>query len=314
MKTQCPHCNTNFSVSDDFLNKKAKCSNCKQVFTVNPIQETATTNKTDKKELPLGSASNPVHTTVMEMRKSISGIGIASLVLGIIACISCWIPFVGCLVVPIGLIGLLLGIIGFLVSLFGRRSGCGLPLSGAFVSLLSVIIAISVTGAMSTAVEEITKKAVLAKNNQVNSSSPQKTEKTDLSDSNSNTVKKTPVSKNDVQDYVNKIQIYDLSAKYFESFGGKKSGVEFKVKNLGDKTITELKIVVFFKDKNNATISEEDFFPINTESFSAEFRKPLKPGYIWTMPEGKFLPAESVPNEWQEGNVSISIADIKFEK
>ncbi len=309
MKTQCPHCNTKFSVSDNFLNKQAKCSNCKQVFTINTVQETAVADKPNKEEPPLGSASNPVHTTVTEIRKSISGMGIASLVLGIIACISCWIPFVGCLVVPIGLIGLLLGIIGFFVSLLGRRSGCGLPLSGAFVSLLSVIIAIFVTS-VPLAAMEMAKKDVLAKNNRVNPISPQKN---DLSNSNSDTVKRMPVSKNDVQDYVSKIQIYDFSARYFESFRGKEAGVQFKIKNLGNKTITELKVIVFFKDKNNTTISEEDFFPINTESFSAEFRKPLKPGYIWTMPEGKFLPAESVPNEWQEGNVSISIADIKFE-
>ncbi|MBU0534125.1 MAG: DUF4190 domain-containing protein [Candidatus Omnitrophica bacterium] len=73
------------------------------------------------------------------------GLGVASLVLGILACLTCWIPFLGILGIPLALIGILLGAIGVLVG-FVQKTGKGLPFSGIIVSIVSIIIAFSVIG------------------------------------------------------------------------------------------------------------------------------------------------------------------------
>lgn len=39
MKTQCPHCNQKYDVSDDFNGQVVECSHCKQEFFVETYQE-----------------------------------------------------------------------------------------------------------------------------------------------------------------------------------------------------------------------------------------------------------------------------------
>ena len=79
--------------------------------------------------------------------KATSGFGIAALVLGIFACLTCWIPFIGVVGMPLAVLGLLFGGIGILTSLIGRRSGVGMPMAGSVVCVVSLIVAISMTGA-----------------------------------------------------------------------------------------------------------------------------------------------------------------------
>jgi subtilase family serine protease/DNA-directed RNA polymerase subunit RPC12/RpoP len=113
-----------------------------------------------------------------------------------------------------------------------------------------------------------------------------------------------------------KLVLYDFKAKYFEGIlTGRTPGVVFKIKNNGDKTITELEVTVYFKDKNDNVIAEENYHPITKGriSFSDDSNKPLKPGYIYQLPSDKFLQAKSVASEWKEGNAFAKITDVKFE-
>jgi hypothetical protein len=87
-----------------------------------------------------------MHQTVVKAQKGTSGLGIASLVLGIIAAIVCWIPFLGLLSLPVAAIGLFLGLLGFLVSLIGGRSGAGMPLAGLLLCGTAIAITIVTTG------------------------------------------------------------------------------------------------------------------------------------------------------------------------
>ncbi len=73
--------------------------------------------------------------------KRLNPFGVVSIVLGIIASLSCWIPFVGCLVIPIGLLGVLFGLIGALFSLVTGRWGAGFPFAGTVVCLIAVYVA-----------------------------------------------------------------------------------------------------------------------------------------------------------------------------
>ncbi len=74
--------------------------------------------------------------------KSVNGLGVAALVLGIGAASVCWIPLVGVIAVPTAVLGLLFGVIGLMASLVGGKSGAGLPISGCVVCAVALILGI----------------------------------------------------------------------------------------------------------------------------------------------------------------------------
>jgi hypothetical protein len=117
------------------------------------------------------------------------------------------------------------------------------------------------------------------------------------------------------QAYIDKVKLYDFTAKYFSTYlDGKTPGVTFKIKNDGDKTLTNVKVTVYFKDASNNIIAEDDYRLVLASEYSFGDNKPLKPNYIWQMEQGKFYTAKSVPSEWQEGNAVAKITDIEFEE
>jgi putative nucleic acid binding protein len=78
--------------------------------------------------------------------KGLSGLGIAALVLGIIALPFSWVPFCGLAAVPVAGVGLILAVVGFIVSKTGGRSGVGMPVAGGVVCLLGILAPIVTTG------------------------------------------------------------------------------------------------------------------------------------------------------------------------
>lgn len=118
----------------------------------------------------------------------------------------------------------------------------------------------------------------------------------------------------DKQAYVNNIELYDLKGKYYESLlDGKVPGVDFKLRNKGNRTLKEVEVTVYFKDKDGNVIAEQQYHPVLMSSYSfGDNNKPLKPNYIWQMEQGRFYQAKSVPSEWQAGAVSAKITDIEF--
>jgi len=119
----------------------------------------------------------------------------------------------------------------------------------------------------------------------------------------------------DKQEYLSKVELYDFEARYFEAIlDGKTPGVSFKLRNNGNRSLSKVKVTVFFRDRNNNVIYEDYWLPVSSSSWSSDSNKPLKPNYIWQMERGKFYPAKSVPDEWQEGNAVARITDIEFEK
>ncbi|MEZ5462328.1 hypothetical protein [Dokdonella sp.] len=116
-------------------------------------------------------------------------------------------------------------------------------------------------------------------------------------------------------EYATKLKIYDWTAKYHSSLtDGRIPGVTFKIKNEGDKTVSELKVVVYFQDAEGNTIAEEEFYPILDGTFSVSRNNgPLKPGYVWQQEPNRFFAAKQVPSEWKEGATTVAIAEVKFE-
>jgi hypothetical protein len=82
-----------------------------------------------------------------------NSLGVAALVLGIIAFLICWIPFVNLLGMPLSALGLLLGLIGVLVALTRKGTGIGYPIAGSAVSGLALFIAIVITGAFASGIK-----------------------------------------------------------------------------------------------------------------------------------------------------------------
>lgn len=92
----------------------------------------------------MAAAPTTVNVNLRE-RRAINGLGVAALVLGIIASLTCWIPIVGLLGIPLAVIGIILGIIGFLIALIGRKSGVGMSVSGCIVCIVAIVIAVAMS-------------------------------------------------------------------------------------------------------------------------------------------------------------------------
>ena len=110
------------------------------------------------------------------------------------------------------------------------------------------------------------------------------------------------------------LKVYDLRAKYYDSMlDGRVPGVDFKVKNSGDRTLSKVTVRVVFQDKDGKPIAEEDFYPVLvTSSGFGDDNRPLRPNYIWQQESGKFYSAKSVPNEWQAGRATATITEVEF--
>jgi len=170
-------CGKTIKLRDEYAGKKGKCPECKSVLTV-PAAEaqlpaepppTPTPQHYEPAPQPVVVHATPLtHTVntqvVVTPSKSVSGLGIAALVLGIISCLMCWIPFLGLIIIPLALLGIVFGIIGAIVSLAGRRSSIGMPVAGCVVCVVALIVAILSTGRAAAAIDEAIKESEAMKN------------------------------------------------------------------------------------------------------------------------------------------------------
>jgi hypothetical protein len=110
------------------------------------------------------------------------------------------------------------------------------------------------------------------------------------------------------------LELYDFQAKYYETrLEGRVPGVDFKLRNNGERTLETVEVVVYFED--GYVIAEEDFIPVLVTEYSfGSDNKPFKPGYIWQQERGKFYTAKSVPSEWKEGAATAEVTSVRFEQ
>ncbi|RPF72150.1 hypothetical protein [Aurantiacibacter spongiae] len=111
------------------------------------------------------------------------------------------------------------------------------------------------------------------------------------------------------------LRLYEFEAKYYDSMlDGRTPGVDFKIKNEGDRTINSLTVKVVFYDADDQPIAEELYYPVNVGGFSmGNEDRPLRPNYIWQQESDRFYTAKNVPSEWSEGNARATITDIEFD-
>jgi hypothetical protein len=113
--------------------------------------------------------------------------------------------------------------------------------------------------------------------------------------------------------YLSQVQLYDLSGKYYSTYRhDRMPGVDFKLKNMGDRSLDEVEVTVYFEDVEGSVIHEDSFHPVLVTKYSIRDSKPLKPNYVWQMEKGKFYMSKAVPEEWKEGDLTAQITDIRF--
>jgi hypothetical protein len=116
--------------------------------------------------------------------------------------------------------------------------------------------------------------------------------------------------------YIEKVTITEFSAKRIDTYSKKAvPAVRISLKNNGDRSLDKVKVVVYFQDKNGNTIFEEDYHPVLVSKYSySSDNKPLKPGYVKEMEEGKYYTLDSALTDWVEGKSVAKVVDVEFSK
>lgn len=147
LKIICPHCQQTLVCRKELSGKMITCPSCSSNFQAPKLIAQAVTSNS-----VLSNQSN-------NNERNVSPMGIASLVLGIIACITCWIPFLGLFSIPVSGLGLLFGLIGLLMSLIGKKHGLAFPISGSIICTIAISIALLSTGGYITLISNIFEEA-----------------------------------------------------------------------------------------------------------------------------------------------------------
>lgn len=113
-------------------------------------------------------------------------------------------------------------------------------------------------------------------------------------------------------EYIDKVEITEFTADRIDTYLDKGvPAVRLSLKNTGDRSLDQVKVVVYFQNSEGNTIFEEDFHPVNVNSYMGN-SKPLKAGYVFEMEKGKYFTIESALSEWAEGKAVAKVTDIEF--
>ncbi|MFW5653362.1 MAG: hypothetical protein ACOC0P_04890 [Planctomycetota bacterium] len=77
-----------------------------------------------------------------------NSLGIAAVILGLVAILVCWIPLINVVSLLLGGLGLLLGIIGFVVAVRRKGASVGYPIAGGALCGVALLISSVISGAM----------------------------------------------------------------------------------------------------------------------------------------------------------------------
>jgi hypothetical protein len=93
----------------------------------------------------------------------VNGLGVAGMIIGLVAVLFVWVPFCGIGAIPLALIGLLLAGIGMMTALGSRKTGLSFPVAGIVVSGLALIVGITqivlMAGAVAVTADAVAKAA-----------------------------------------------------------------------------------------------------------------------------------------------------------
>ena len=167
----CGECGKRLKVADTAAGKRGKCPACGAVVQVPPEVEHAHVPAprpatppqqveavpVQRVEAPAPQPRDRVPTVNVNIRRRTSSLGVAALILGIVAFLICWVPLIGMIGVPLSALGLLLGLVGLIVAVLRKGAGIGYPIAGIAVSGLALAVAFASTYAAGKAIEETAK-------------------------------------------------------------------------------------------------------------------------------------------------------------
>ncbi len=165
----CPSCGARFNAPDGFAGRKISCTTCKLPLRVPtkpgappvpavyeepdpPVQTVPSAPPRTRgprqpdRVVELLPAHRAEETEASPPSAAFSiALGIAALVLGVVAFGLSWIPLIGVFTTALSGLGLLLALVGGLVAIARRGRGVGFPIAGAAVNLLALAVAVGVT-------------------------------------------------------------------------------------------------------------------------------------------------------------------------
>lgn len=121
---------------------------------------------------------------------------------------------------------------------------------------------------------------------------------------------------NEKMSYLDNVKITEFVAQRIDTYLKKDTpAVRISLKNVGDRSLDKVKVVVYFHDKDGNTIFEKEYYPVLVSKYNyGSDNKPLKAGYIKEMEKDKFYTLDSALSEWDEGKATAKIIDIEFSK
>lgn len=119
------------------------------------------------------------------------------------------------------------------------------------------------------------------------------------------------IEKEKIEYMQDKISIFEFEATRIDTYLDKNiPAVRFAIKNNGDKSLDEVKVTVFFYDRDDMPIYEKSFYPVLVNSYSSS-DSPLKPNYIKREKEGSYFTIDELGAEWT-GKADIVVSEIEF--
>lgn len=155
---QCENCGKKIRVKDELAGRTGKCAGCGLKISIpsaiinSPSNESLITHgSTNSKSIattppPLlhtqpSPTSNPGVAVQVNVESSpmADGLGISSLIIGILSFLVCWIPLIN---FGMGGLGLLLGIAGIVMAVQRKGQGVGYSIAGTAVSTISFLVGV----------------------------------------------------------------------------------------------------------------------------------------------------------------------------
>lgn len=102
------------------------------------------------------SQNAPQQNCFHQAPKPLSGMAVASLVLGIIALLTSFLPIINNLSFILAALGLIFAIVGIVGTVRGKRRGKGLAIAALVVNVVSIVVVLATQSMFSTALDEAT--------------------------------------------------------------------------------------------------------------------------------------------------------------
>jgi len=151
----CPHCNQSFDCSEEVGGKNVECPACHGTMAIPKIARPVSVPPPVPSATVTWRQGSPNNGTInVEIQRGVNPLGVAALVIGICACLICWIPFLGLVAIPAGIIGLILAGVGLVMALVSKKTGVVFPLGGGVACFISIFISIAATGGCAKVVSD----------------------------------------------------------------------------------------------------------------------------------------------------------------